>query len=221
MVEVNGPSQRDPTTPVRVEDPTVIDNRELRSVDREWKRGGFFLVSSLIGAFLADTLYVLWDYRALLGAGGSRASFGAWIFVVALLAVIAFGCVGLPRLLPGAERVTLDPLGVRLDYRDGRVELLRWESEGGVVLTDYTGVDSMVARGRTFVLRGPRYWSRRTLLPPQTARSILAYAELQGARSRRRALSAGPSGAEVVAYRLGPIQSGWTVERSRAWGRRP
>lgn len=146
--------------------------------DRAWKQGRLVFVLAILLGFGGELVALLWAEHALLLGGGWVTPRGelAVILLAGLSGVIGFGLVGLPRLLPGAGAVRLDATGVHLIYRGGRQEHLRWADRVGFVLQDYRGSPEMVSQDLAFRLHGPRFWSRRTLLPAEVLESILAEA---------------------------------------------
>ena len=183
----------------------AIDNRPSRVDDRRWKLPRLAVVLALVGIFASDLAYVAasqglalagpWDDR---GAGAAEVA-----LLAAMVAFIAIGLAGVPRLLPGADRIVVREDGLDLTYARGRTVHLPWGGNSGAVLRDSSSDAVMTAANLAHHLSGPRFWSRRTLVTRSTQRAILAFAERHGVPVSRRSVRARWTGVELVVYRFG------------------
>jgi len=177
--------------------PSSFDLRGLRSSDAESKRGGLVYVS-VVTASLAVLLVAFgWTTIPSLARGALPGGVAGVDF--ALLAglggAVGLGLLGIHRLLPGAIGLIVDRGGIRRTYARDRREDLPWDRVRGLVLCDYRQSPEMLRGGRSLSLRGPRFWSRRTLLTPEAFETILNGAEAERASVTVRAPGPGLEGA--------------------------
>ncbi|MGA8303589.1 MAG: hypothetical protein WA547_02525 [Thermoplasmata archaeon] len=165
-----------------------FDLRSLSPADVTWKRSGLVLVLAILVAVGVELAALLWSERTTLSARLWETAAGE-VEVALILAMIGFlslGVAGIPRLLPGAEKLTIDQAGVHLFYQNATREDFPWRDRRGFLIRDYTDFPNMVREGRAFNLRGPQFRRRRTLLTRGAFEAILEEARARGAEISTR-----------------------------------
>jgi hypothetical protein len=163
-----------------------FDLRPLSPADTIWKRGGLVFALTILVAVGLELLEFVWSERTTLSGPSLRTATGGIILAltIAMLGFLSFGVAGVPRLLPGAEALTIDAAGVYLVYRKATRVDFPWTDRSGFVLRDYSAFPDILRDGRTFILRGPHFWRRRTLLTREAFEAVLAEARGRGAKVR-------------------------------------
>ena len=158
----------------------------------------------LIVAIGIEVVAFTWSQRQIF-TGSGLASIEAQIkFALVILMGTSLGLAlsGVPRMLPGAVVLAMDSEVLHLVYPSGLREKIYWRDTAGFVLLDSSAVPEMVQANRAYVLSGPHYWRRRTLLTEGAMRAILGEARTRDVRiSARRSRPKSASPAATV-YRI-------------------
>ncbi len=115
-----------------------FDLRPLARIDRmsKWPRLGVAL--AILGAIAVETVYLAGEtVRAVASDGPGRSL--DWVNVAFLGATLAFVLTGgalLPRLLPGAQALSIDEAGLELRFPRGAPVRVGWDDPRGFRLTD-------------------------------------------------------------------------------------
>jgi hypothetical protein len=181
-----------------------FDLRPLSSADVAWKRGSFLYLQVLLVAIGAELLAFLWSERATptgfsIGTPAGAVDLG---LVLAMLGFLSFGGVSVARFLPGAERLTLDAVGVHLIYRNVAREDIVWTDRSGLQLLDCSDVPDALREGTAFRLCGHGVWRRRSLLTRDAFAAVLAEARRRGEMVSVRTRTTGSRGPVIRSYRI-------------------
>ena len=181
-----------------------FDLRPLSTADADWKRGRLVFVVVLLISVAAELLVFVWSERAAFSGPSWATASGVTsvALIFAAVAFVSFALAGLPRLLPGAESLTVDARGVHLFYRNAGREDFPWTDRSGFLLRDLSALPDVARAGRAFSVRGARYWRRRTLLTRAAFDAILSEARARGAKVSAPGERVAPRGRPIRQYRV-------------------
>lgn len=190
------------------------DLSTLRQTDRRTK----LYQAPVLSAFVVLCVVVagLVGYRVVLSATGLGDGLTPLDFCLALLAlsVAAFGAyvtaVQIPTFLSGADSVELTAEGIRLRYRIGGEDMVRWHDRTSrVLIKDFSEVPGPVIPGTTYSIErkpGAQVFSlhhRQTWLTPEAFQAILATATSEGFKVSSRRLTSFVLGGSYKTYLIG------------------
>ena len=178
-----------------------FDLTGLQAADRTLKRSSLYLVVGGILWLGGILVYIeAWGFHFILSSGLSTSQDQGIVFGGAGLALaVIFSVMLIPSQLPGARRIRIDDVGLRMTFGSGRVKLFAWsDPRTQLVLRDFSSDPAVVRAGTTYSITGVHLWNGQSLLSKEAFDSLLSYA-------RKRGLAVSQSRGSPFWYSVPPV----------------